>query len=223
MTSAVMCNVHFMGELGEKFGKKFRLQIATPAEALRALIYQIPDLRKVMRDGNYQVLRVSKKTTFHLGEEHLTLGMGRATDLVVVPVMEGAKSGSGIGKIIAGVVLIAASIVTAGATAGFAGGFGAAMSTTAFTAFGTAVTFGQIAGMGVMMALGGIASMFSASGKIKQPKYSQRADVEDKPSFIFSQPVNVTSEGATIPVVYGKFITGSVVVSAGIQSEELPD
>ena len=40
-------------------------------------------------------------------------------------------------------------------------------------------------------------------------------------SFSFSGIVNVAQQGLPVPVCYGRVITGSVVISAGLNSEQL--
>ena len=49
-----MITVNFYGDLN-KFGRRFSLYAATPAEALRALMLQIDGLREHIAAGMYQV------------------------------------------------------------------------------------------------------------------------------------------------------------------------
>ena len=45
---------------------------------------------------------------------------------------------------------------------------------------------------------------------------------DPRASFLFSEPGNTSSEGAPVPLAYGRIRVGSVVVSAGIAAEQLP-
>lgn len=44
---------------------------------------------------------------------------------------------------------------------------------------------------------------------------------ENRASFLFNTPVNSYAQGVGVPLVYGRFRTGSVVVSAGIDVEQM--
>ena len=44
---------------------------------------------------------------------------------------------------------------------------------------------------------------------------------EERPSFLFNGPENVTEQGYQVPIVYGTHMTGSVVVSASITVEQI--
>lgn len=44
---------------------------------------------------------------------------------------------------------------------------------------------------------------------------------EERPSFLYNGPVNVIEQGYAVPIVYGIHTTGSVVISAGVQVEEM--
>jgi predicted phage tail protein len=47
------------------------------------------------------------------------------------------------------------------------------------------------------------------------------ASIDNRPSFVFNGPVNVQEQGGPMPLVYGRFRTGSVVGSAGLAVEQL--
>jgi predicted phage tail protein len=56
---------------------------------------------------------------------------------------------------------------------------------------------------------------------IKTPTANDRQD--QKTSFVFDGPVNVTEQGQPVPLVYGQVRTGSVVASAGIETTEVTE
>jgi len=72
---------------------------------------------------------------------------------------------------------------------------------------------------GVAMALGGVSQMLSPTPGAGD--YGDRERPDERPSFLFDGPVNTSTQGLPVPVVYGRIKTGSIVVSAGMNSEEL--
>lgn len=130
------------------------------------------------------------------------------TDLHLFPAIVGA-GGKGVGQIILGVVLIVVAVVVAVYT----GGAGAAGIAGALTAGGTATS---LAIAGVVSIAGGVSAMLTKSPKLNE--YSSNDPVTNqKLSFIFNGVVNNTEQGVPIPLVYGKHLTGSTVISAGIE------
>ncbi len=70
---------------------------------------------------------------------------------------------------------------------------------------------------GVGLAMGGIAQMLAPS-----PMTDEFSSAKDKPSFLFTgDVVNVTRQGGPVPVGYGEWLCSTVVISAGINSEEI--
>lgn len=95
-----MITVCLYGGLSE-YGRRFDLHASSPAEALRALLTQLPGLREILSSGFYQVR--FKRHDFaeaELQDEFQAAGSGV---LHIVPRVQGAGK---VGQIIAGVVLI---------------------------------------------------------------------------------------------------------------------
>lgn len=90
----------------KKYGRRFRLHAATPAEALRALFVQLDGLRREISDGLYQVRWRGKDCD----EETARADLGQGGDgvLHIVPRVAGAGR---VGQIIAGVVLLVIAYV----------------------------------------------------------------------------------------------------------------
>jgi predicted phage tail protein len=102
----------------------------------------------------------------------------------------------------------------AGGGAAAAGGFSAAMAAPAFAG----LTVGQVAFIGASIALGGVSALL-APNPSAPGGYESRAD--DRPSFLFSGVVNVSEQGVAVPLCYGLFLCGSVVISSGLEIQEL--
>jgi len=195
--------VTLTGHLGKTYGNLFQFDIETPAEAVRALCYQIPGFENDLKQGSYRVFRVYENREYDIDEKQLGFKFGRCIGMRIEPVIHGAKNG-GIGKIILGVVLLGAAFV-------FSGG---ALAGAAFTAFGSSVSYGQIALIGGLMALSGVSAMLA-------PKVETNTDdKEDTGSFLIAAPSNKIEEGHPVPITYGTDFVGSVMISAGVSVEE---
>ena len=83
----------------------------------------------------------------------------------------------------------------------------------AFTAAASAFAK-QLVIMGAGMALTGISQMISPAPTLDTGTSEGAAT---KQSYIFSGGANIAEEGNIIPLVYGKFWTGSLVLSAGMK------
>lgn len=197
-----MKTITLTGRLGKKYGNEFKLNIETPAEAVRALCYQIKGFEDDLKQGAYHVKRVYEKTVEEIDETLLNFRLGKCIGIIIEPVIAGNKK-SGLGKIILGVALVGAAFF-------FSGG---ALSTQAFSVFGSSVSYGQIALMGGLLALSGASAMLSA-------KVSDSTESSEPTSFLISAPSNMVEQGHPVPLVYGRTFTGSVMISAGISTEE---
>lgn len=208
------------GRLGKEFGREFEYDAATPAELIRAFCYQVPGFEKALMQGEYRVVRLVPKTPYDIGENALHLSFGRANGIKIIPVVKGSKGGGssnnkGLGKIILGVVLVAAVFMTAGAAGAFAAGAAGMEMGIATTGLLSHVTYGFLASQAAMMVLGGVAQMLTPPVKDGPP-----ADQHE--SFLMDATGNLTEQGNPVPIVFGEVYTGSVVVSTNVQIEELP-
>ena len=211
--------VKLKGRLAHQFGEEFNLAIDTPAEAVRALCSQLPGFEAALKEGEYRVAVLRLDTETAIDEEALHLSFGAAEGVEIEPVVGGAKSG--IGKVILGIVLLgtafffAPMVLGAGAAGagagGAAAGAGAAGAAGAATGFSAAAMAKQI---GVMMILQGASSLLTPT-----PKAPQTAD--QKESYMLDGTGNLLEQGNPVPVVFGEAYVGSVVVSAGISSDEM--
>jgi len=198
-----MIDFHLHGSLGARFGERFSLDVRDPAEAVRALCLQMPEFRQALAEGDWHVVRGDLAAGEHLDEQRLDLALGSAGELHLLPAATGAGGDSGVGKAIAGIALIGASFFVPGAGAL---GYGI-------------ITKSAVAGLGVSMALTGVSMMLAPSPRIGD--YGSRERADQRPSFLFDGPVNTSTQGLPVPVVYGRVRAGSVVISAGMNAEEI--
>jgi predicted phage tail protein len=201
------------GALKEQFGASFDLDVKSPAEAVRALIVQIKGFRQMLREGHYRVVKAHQHISESLELEELKLRLGRSREIHIVPVIAG--SASGWGKILAGVAIIGLAIAAPYAL-GLAGGLGATFGGISAIGF-SGISFGTIAGLGAAVALSGVAQMLSPAPTLA----GGSAAVDRRASFLFGSADNVTVQGVPVPIWFGDFIAGSVVISVGLSTEDI--
>ena len=106
------------------------------------------------------------------------------------------RKDNGLGKVLLGNLLIAASFVVPGSWA----------------ILGKSVSV-LVGNLGVAMVLGGISQMLA-------PSLDANADRDQPKSDLFGGAVNVTTPGVGVPVLVGECEVGSVVISAAIHVED---
>lgn len=198
--------IRLYGHLAEHCGQKvFEAVARTPAEAVRFLLCNFPELRSIMGTGHYTV--AVGPHTLELGESphQLTYPLMADDDIRIIPVVTGANFLRSLAFIALGAVLIGTAFATGGASlslglTGFSGGAGISAA---------------VGNIGIGLALTGVAGLLSPT--VPTPE----TDNDPRNNFSFSGVQNVGREGVPVPVAYGEVIVGSVVVSAGLNVEEL--
>jgi predicted phage tail protein len=203
--------IKLYGPLAEFIGRRvLQADIATAAEAVRFLVVNFPGVEKHMADQHYRVSTGAVDLT--LDELHYPAGQ---EEVRIVPVVAGA--GGSTGKILAGIALIGISLALPGGGLFGASAFGAFGGPIA--AAGTLTTVGTVlSAVGASLVLGGVAQLLSPV-----PKVAQGLDTQSDPrkSYNFSGIQQTSRQGIPVPVVYGKTLTGSVVISAGVDTVQV--
>jgi predicted phage tail protein len=198
--------IKLYGKLAKFIGHRvLEADVATAAEAVRFLLANWPELEAHMSDQHYRV----SIGTYDLIAEELHHPAG-AAPISFVPVVAGAGA---VGRIIAGIALIALAIALPGIGLA-AGAKGAAVIFgTTFSSISLGIGFA-----GLSLVLGGVAQLLTPT-----PKVPQGADKQDDPrkSYSFSGIQNTSRQGVPVPIVYGETIVGSVVISAGIDTVQV--
>lgn len=189
-----MITVCLHGGLSE-YGRRFNLHVASPAEAVRALLTQLPNLREILQSGVYQV-RFNRQdlSEAELETEFQQSGSGI---LHIVPRIQGAGK---FGQIIAGIVLIVAAFWTGG------------WSLAGMSALGSAML-----SAGVGLVLGGVAQLLAKTPKLDLEQRGQKAGRNTA----FSNLDNTSAQGQPVPLCYGRAYCGSRVVSQGVVSRRV--
>ena len=227
-----MKKIVLRGELGKKFGRVHVYELNTPAEAIRALSANYEGFQQELsaagERGIGYMVHVGKDPMQSLDE--IGNPTGRLEEISITPVLQGA--GGGVGKIFAGIGLIAAAILLGPAGAGFLN-LGAGFVSGAFAAAASSA----VGYIGTSLILGGTAQLLSptisdspGSFGTTSPSRARARDsftpenneiADNRASYIFNGAVNLTAQGNPVPILYGRMRVGSVVISAGLSVEDI--
>lgn len=186
--------VKVYGPLAKFLGQRsFKFAVKSPAEAVRLLLANFPQLHSHMAEYDYKIS--VGRLQLPIAEDNNVLHYPTANNeaIRIIPVVSGA--GEGVGQILAGIGLIAlAAIFPLGAIGALS------LNTLAF-------------GVGASLALGGVSQLLTSTPQLSTGTDS---DFDPRKSYSFSGIQNVARQGVPVPIVYGEVLVGSIVVSAGI-------
>ena len=205
--------VKVYGALRKRLGQcRFELNVATPAQAIKALCVNFPGLDKWLidseQDGVGYRVRVGKQQATPEDVSVLSLPWSEREVFSITPVVAGA--GDGFFGFLGGALLIGAAFLVPG--------LGASITTGTF--FGTtmgAISYGA-ALIGSSLVLGGIAQMISPTPPPVDFEEANRIE-----NFSFSGILNTTQQGLAVPIAYGRVVVGSAVISSGLDVDHSPD
>ena len=229
--------VRLLDDLGARYGSEHvYFNLRSPAEAIKLLCINYPALQKELTEAHQHGVGYTlvQAGTF-LGYDDLQLPLGK-NDLVLAPVIAG--SGGSTGQILAGVGLVAASFLLPGA--GLFGTYGLITGATTGTFSGLAAVSGlagtlttvgtAISAIGASLVLSGVSQMLSPQPQVPTlnnrtapgqntnasgPQGVSRA-TSGQQSYAFAGPTNTVGVGATVPLVYGKVLIGSHLLSSQV-------
>ena len=201
--------IKLYGELAEFVGhKEFEVQVDSLAKAVSFLINNFEGIDRFMSPKYYQV----KVGSYEVDESELSHPIGQE-DIHFIPVISGA--GRGMGKILLGAALIGIGMAAGGIT--FSSFFNPAVVP---YAPGFASASGLVK---ATIAIGGSLVLSGVSDMLFPLPEPQKFNSEEDPqlSFNFSGIQNTSRAGTPVPIVYGEIITGSVVISAAIDTNQV--
>jgi len=167
----------------------FELDVDTPVALLTGMRSLFNGFRQWCDDHRLAVVLTDDTTTpVPLDVSELTMQLGQATNIHLVPETEGA--GFEIATIMAAIA---------------AGSYATALYYIAVN-------------IAIAVVVGVIISALSPTPDMSGG--SARSD--ERPSFLFNGPVNVVEQGYPVPLVYGTHMTGSIIISAGVEVEDIP-
>ena len=192
--------IKLYGKLAEFVGhKEFEVQVDSVAKAVSFLVHNFEGIEKHMSLQNYHV----SVGDYDIDKDEIDYPVG-GQDIHFVPAISGA--GSGARKFIIGAVLIGFAVASGGTglSLGAGGVFG-------FTGGSLAAIGGNL---GLALVLSGVNDMLFSS---EEPTHEE----DPRISFSFSGVQNTSRAGTSHPIVYGEIITGSVLISAGIDTNQV--
>jgi predicted phage tail protein len=235
-----MRKVYLEGALGEKFGSEWNLAVNSPAEAMQAIAAQRSGFKQFLLEGEniqgYDVLVGDEQIGV---EECYISNPSMNQSYTFVPVIAGSKNS--MLMIIAGIALI---WMTGGFAAFGMGGMaagtgaiapGALMTATQATTLGVSLTSGATLTMAQSVTLANLAAAGTAGGMamagasylgmglllggasmLLAPDVPDGSGATKAKNYLFSGPVNTVKQGAPIPLIYGRIITGSATVMGSL-------
>ena len=190
--------VKLYGKLAEFVGhKEFEVKVNSVAQAVSFLIHNFPNVEQHMSPQYYQV----KVGNYDIDKDEIDYPVGRE-DIHFIPVIAGA--GGGTRKFLLGAALIGVSLATGGGFAALKVGFSNVFSSIGFK-------------IGAALAIQGVGELL-----FPLPKPQDFSSEEDpRLSFSFGGVQNTSRAGTPIPIVYGEIFTGSVVISAAVDTNQV--
>ena len=221
-----MTQVKLMGELGEKFGSEWECVDTSIRDILKCIDCQTEGLKDYLSECHLKNVQFSIQTGENLIEEYPELYLNVAKEEVIItPVPAG--SGKGLGKLITGLLLLAAmffmpglgAFMTTGGTQ-VAGGYvatttagGLSVATVGGTSMQAALASGatlSMSGMAVMMLGTNLALMGLAEMSAPDPDKTT-----DDPSYLFNGAENHIEQGQPVPLLYGELTVGGAPIYQG--------
>lgn len=194
-----MRKIILYGELRKKFGKEYNLNVSNGAAAVAALRKLVKGFESYMLEHSEPgfLVKIGKE---YQDEESLRNPSAPTEVIRIMPYITGSK---GAFKIILGAALIALAL----------------NPTSIGLGVGNLVAFGpeSVLNFGISLVLSGVSEILFQPPKPPNPKEREK----EKPSYAFDGPVNTVQQGNPVPVLYGKLLVGSQVISAVIIAKDI--
>ena len=208
-----MNTIRLYGPLAKFIGhKSFNVEISTAAESIRFLEVTFPQIKRHMRDQWY-VITVGRHK-LGLNELHYPIGN---QELRIIPVFSGAITLDQILNPSGGtsnpnnVPTTSSSSSSSASVGGLLGGLISAIAgASPILAIGAAVV-----GIGALYVANQLSKPTAQVGVSATPI---KTDNDPRTNFSFNGVQNTARAGVPVPIVYGEVITGSVVISAAIDT-----
>jgi len=202
----------------------FEAAVSSPAEAIRFLMCNFPQVEAHMSQQYYKV----KMNNMDVSLDFLSMkGKG---DIQIIPIATGSLPA--VAAVVGGIGSVATAAV--GAVSAVAG---AAITTAAAVGGAVATVAGAVSAIPVVgsiatavvtdLAIGGITSLLAPtpapfdSGGVGASEADGALDPQMANSYSFSGIQNVSVSGVSVSIIYGEVFTGSVVISSGVDTVQV--
>jgi len=206
--------IRIYGRLRKFLGQPyFEAAVSSPAEAVRFLLANFPEVEKHMADQFYKIKMNNLEVDLDF------IGMKGQGDIQIIPVAVGsAPAVAAIGSVFSAGAAVASAAVGAATAIGGAA-IAAAGAISAIPVVGSIAT-----AFATDLVIGGITSLIAPTSSVPSGNVSDsfsQNDPEAAASFGFSGISNVSVAGVAVPIIYGEVFTGSVVISSGIDTVQV--
>ena len=203
----------------------FEAAVSSPAEAIRFLMCNFPEVEAHMSHQYYKV----KMNNMDVSLDFLSMkGQG---DIQIIPIATGSVPA--VAAIVGGIGSVATAAVgavsaVAGAAITTAAAVGGAVATVASTVAAVPVVGSIATAVVTDLAIGGITSLlaptpapFESPGNVGASEADGALDPQMANSYSFSGIQNVSVSGVSVAIIYGEVFTGSVVISSGVDTVQV--
>ena len=203
----------------------FEAAVSSPAEAIRFLMCNFPEVEAHMSKQYYKVKMNNMDVSLDF------LSMSGKGDIQIIPIAIGsipavAAVVGGIGS--AATAAVGAVSAVAGAAITTAAAVGGAVATVASTVAAVPVVGSIATAVVTDLAIGGITSLiaptpapFESPGNVGASEADGALDPQMANSYSFSGIQNVSVSGVSVAIIYGEVFTGSVVISSGVDTVQV--
>jgi len=175
------------------FGGPYDMDIHSIPEGVKGLSVQLRGLREAISEGTFKIICSSGDQGFDIDEKMLPMFLSEQVSSIHI-IPVPAGSKSGGGV---GKIVIGVALIAA-----------------AFVFSPAALP------IGITIALAGVVQVLSPSPSVSSGSTEK---VDQNPSFLFNGAINTSEQGGVCPIVYGEMTVGSVVVSSGIEVEQVAE
>lgn len=193
-----MVVINLYGALEYAAQRSTKLYVKTFEEAMKAMMANFPKLAGMLRKTRVSVLIDGKMMTF---EDALRPYKGERID--IMPIVGGTGPA---------IMIVVGAIMTYGPVAGMIGTL-----LSGITGIAAATITASVAQFGMAMIIGGISQLL-----FKPPKPMTSERPETTPSYSFNGAINTNTQGNVVPVGFGRMRVGSQVISANVQTWDIP-
>jgi len=207
----------------------FEAAVSSPAEAIRFLMCNFPEVEAHMSQQYYKVKMNNMDVPLDF------LSMSGKGDIQIIPIATGSLPA--VAAVVGGIGSVATAAVgavsaVAGAAITTAAAVGGAVATVASTVAAVPVVGSIATAVVTDLAIGGITSLIAPtpapfessagdSGGFGASEADGALDPQMANSYSFSGIQNVSISGVCVPIIYGQVFTGSVVISSGIDTVQV--
>ena len=197
----------------------FEAAVSSPAEAIRFLMCNFPEVEAHMSLQYYKV----KMNNMDVSLDFLSMkGKG---DIQIIPIATGSVPA--VAAVVGGIGSVATAAVgavsaVAGAAITTAAAVGGAVATVASTVAAVPVVGSIATAVVTDLAIGGITSLLAPTPAVVEgPSPVGDTDPQMANSYSFSGIQNVSVSGVSVAIIYGEVFTGSVVISSGVDTVQV--